>query len=299
MPRLYIAKQLELSALPYSIIVTDVNKEATYLQAGTNGQVLQIVGGKPTYVTPPIASFTFSDGVNTQLVSAGDTFTYISGNGIKATVSATRLLTLAVKLSTDTGNAATIGSDGGVYIAKDNLLTGVVWDDTTNSMKFTFTNGSIITVPIADLVGNFLSDFKISDGTTTSTIDNHATVTFQSNNLLKRNVTGNIVTYGIDPTGSASGDHIESTGATTSPVWKKPLLSKRDEFDTPALVEGANTVTLLSVPNVLSKTSVYRNGILLLTPAYSIAGAVVTFVDVFSKSVGAIFSESIIVTYQS
>lgn len=203
--RIRIGKQTELSQNAGAIIVTDVNKEQGYLDAGAEGQVLSIVGGVPAYATPVTASFSFSDGVNTQTVSQGDTFTITQGNGITATVSATNLLTIAAKLSADGNNAITIGTDGGIYVPQASLLTGVTWDDATNNMVFNFASGDIVYVPVQDLVGTFLADFTVSDGTTTTVIPNHDTLTVVGNGIIKTTVSLNQVQVGFDTSTAVVG----------------------------------------------------------------------------------------------
>lgn len=60
--RLRISKQLELSTTPGSIIMTDSSNESVYLAPGTNGQVIKIVAGTPTYVDS-VATFIAQNGL--------------------------------------------------------------------------------------------------------------------------------------------------------------------------------------------------------------------------------------------
>lgn len=161
--------------------------------------------------------FTLSDGTTTQVVQGWDTFTITAGNGITATVSATDILTIASKLSTDADNDLSIGTDGWLYLSQNSLLTGVTWDDSTNSLVLAFDSGSTVNVPIVDNVSTFLMDLVISDGTTTDTVNNHETITFAGADLLRPTVTANTVTYDIDTTGATLWQSPEFDG--TDVVW--------------------------------------------------------------------------------
>lgn len=295
--RLRIQKDLEKSLVPSSLILTDANNEAGYLGVGTEGQLLQVVSGVAQWNTPASTAISISDGVNTQTVNAGDTILVEAGSGMSVLVGATDKITYSVKLSADLDNAASIGTDGGVFVNKAQLVSSVTWDDATNNIVITFANGSVVSVPIVDNIASFLSDFSITDGVTTTLINNHGTVTYTANNLLKVTVSGSTVTYGIDPTGSTAGQYIESTGATTAPIWKKPLQAVKDEFETTALTVGASTVTLTSTPSTVGEIVVIRNGQELMSSDYSVSGATVTFVEAFGASSGAVFSETVIVKY--
>ncbi len=139
---------------------------ATPIGVDGNGKVVRV---DPVAGT---ALFTFTDGTTTQTISGGDTLTITSGNGITATVSATDVLTIAAKLSADAGNDITIGTDGGLFLSKDSLLTNVAWNDATNNLVLTFDNGSTVNVPIVDIVSSFLMDLTISDWITTYVVNN-------------------------------------------------------------------------------------------------------------------------------
>lgn len=169
-------------------------------------------------------SFTLSDGTNTQVINNGDTFTVTAGNGMTATVSATDLLTLVAKLSTDAGNDITFGTDGWLYLSKNNLLTNVTWDDVNNYLVLTFEDTSTVNVPIIDSVSTFLMDLTISDGTTTDVVNNHETLTFSFGDLLKAVVTNNEVTYSFDITGASVWQSIVYNGSTV--VWDNPTADR-------------------------------------------------------------------------
>jgi hypothetical protein len=53
--RLRLSTDLEASATPGSIVVTNASNEQGYLAPGANETLLQIVSGVPTYVAPTVA----------------------------------------------------------------------------------------------------------------------------------------------------------------------------------------------------------------------------------------------------
>lgn len=295
--RLRLNKDLEKSLAPSSLIISNSNNEAVYLPVGANGQVLQVVSGAAQWTTQSTSLLTLSDHTNTQTLSTGDTLLMEAGNGLSVLVGSTDKVTYAVKLSTDAGNGAVFGGDGGIYVPQAQLVTGATWSDATNTITIIFANGSTVNVPIVDNISTFISDFSITDGVTTTVINNHGTVTYTANNLLKVTISGSTITYGIDPTGSTAGQYIESTGGTTAPIWKSPLVEVVDEFPTSSLTDGGSTVTLSQTPSSSRIVSVIRNGQRLVSSDYSISGTTVTFVEPFGASSGAVFSETVIVNY--
>jgi hypothetical protein len=296
MTRFYIAKQLEKSAAPHSIVKTDASNEQMYLPTGAAGTVLTSVAGVPTWQTPAGTSISITDGVTTQVLDAGNTLTVQSGNGVVATVSATDILNVAVKLSANAGNDITFGTDGGIYLSKDSLLTNVTWNDATNNLVLTFDNGSTVNVPIADTLSNFLADFTISDGTTTDVVNNHETVLFVGDSLVKSTVSGNQVKYEIDNAGSVAGQVVTTNGTVDSWGWALPRL-QRDTFAN--LVSGTTvTLTQTPAPGTYAYLEVFRNGMLqVITSDYTIAGTVVTFINPFGVSGGASGSEVVEAVY--
>lgn len=297
MARTRLNLQLEKSVTEGSIIITDVAKEAIYLAPGTAGQVLTSNGTTVAYQAIPSSATSVSDGTNTSAFLAGDTLSF-ANQGVKATVSkagSTVSVLLAVDPSADASNALVLGTDGKPYVPKAQLVTGSSWSDATNELTISFADGSSVVIPIVDAIGTFISDFVISDGTTTATINNHGTVTYSGTNLIKTTVSAGTVTIGIDTTGSTAGQYIESTGAGTAPVWKTPLVATRDIFPTASLTIGGSSVTLTGTPAAGSLISVHRNG--LLDTDYTVSGSVITFTTAFGASTGAVFSESVVVDY--
>lgn len=304
--RLRIQKDLEKSSLPGAVFVTDSSSEGAYLPAGTDGKVFTMVSGAPAWATPVTgSSFTLSDGTNSQTVNAGDTLLAQAGNGLSVLVGATDKFTYAIRLSTDADNAADIGTDGGLFVPVVNIVTGASWNDSTNTLTITFTDGSTVNVPIVDTIGAFLSDWVMSDGTTTDTINNHETVTFTGQNKIQTTVTSstNTLTIRIDVSGSTAGQVLTSTGSSSSPTWQTPSagftppLPKKDEF-TPS--SAATTVTLSSTPSAVTGYTgidVYRNGLLLQASAWSRSGTTITFGQAFGASAGAQYSETVVVRY--
>lgn len=270
--RVRIGKQTELSAVPYSIVRTDAANEQEYVAPGAEGTVLTVVSGIPIFQAPLGQSFNLSDGTNVQVIDNGNTLLVTSGNGITATVSATDVLTIAAKLSTDANNSITFGTDGGLYFNAPNNLTGVVWNDVTNNLEFTYDiNGTptTVNVNIADTVSSWLADFTISDGTTTDVVNNHETLVFAGTDGLTPTVSPNQVSYG--------------------------LRTQEDIFT--GLTTGS-TVTLTQTP--LKIFTVSRNGLdqlLGATNDYTISGTTVTFNVAFGISGGAQGAEQVRVFY--
>lgn len=297
MARTRLNLQLEKSVVEGSVIITDASKEAMYLAPGSAGQVLTSDGTTVAYQAIPSSAVSISDGTTTVSFVAGDTETFVE-KGVKATVSkvgTTVSVQLEVVPSADAQNALVLGTDGKPFVPKAELVTGATWSDATNELTISFADGSSVVIPIVDAIGTFISDFVISDGTTTATINNHGTVTYSGTNLVKATVGAGTVTVGLDTTGSTAGQYIESTGAGTAPVWKTPLVATRDIFPTASLTIGGSSVTLTGTPAAGSLISVHRNG--LLDTDYTISGAVITFTTAFGASTGAVFSESVVVDY--
>ena len=301
--RLRIQKDLEKSLAPGAVFITDANSEGAYLPAGSNGQVLGITAGSPAWVGAPGSSFILSDGTNTQTVNAGDTLLAAAGNGMSVLVGATDTFTYAVKLSADADNSAVFGTDGGVFVPIANVVTGATWDDVTNTLTITFSDGSDVDIPIVDVVGAFLADFTISDGTNTDLINNHETVTFTGANKILTSVGPNVVGISIDVAGSTSGQVLTSQGGATSPLWQNlpaatvPPTPKKDEFSP---TSGTNTVTLTASPTTApgyTLVDIFRNGVLQQTSQYTVAGTTVTFLTAFAASTGAAYSETVTAKY--
>lgn len=81
--RLRIGKQFELSAVAGSIISTDGTLEPYYLSPGTNGHVLTVVAGVPTYAAPvgTVAQHDLRTLVGGQVERGSDSATLPSGAG--------------------------------------------------------------------------------------------------------------------------------------------------------------------------------------------------------------------------
>lgn len=249
--RIRIQKQLGKSTTPNSIIITDGSNEATY-------QLLT-----------DVAKFTLSDGTNSEVIAAGDTLTVTTAQGLTATVSATDLLTLGLQVSSDADNDLTFGSDGKLYLSKNDLIKDVTWDDATNSLVLTFDSGATVDVPIVDAISTWLSDFTISDGTNTDIVNNHETLVFTGTGGVTTAVSPNEVTIGIQ--------------------------TQTDIFT--GLTSGT-TVTLTQTPITILYGD--RNGLGQLEGVgfdYTISGTTVTFNTAFGSSVGGAEVETVKFVY--
>jgi len=248
--RIRIQKQLEKSSSPFSIIRTNASNEAEYVAAST-------------------LSFSLTDGTTTETIAMGDTLTVSTQNGLTAVVSATDLLTLGIQVSTDAGNDLTFGTDGKLYLSKNDLINNVTWNDTTNELILTFDSGATVNVPIVDAISTWLSDFTISDGTTTDVVNNHETLTFAGTGGLVPTVSPNTVTYGLQV-----------------------------QTDTFLGLTSGSTVTLSQTP--LAIMSISRNGLEQIAGAtedYTISGTTITFNIAFGSSPGGVGVENIKVVY--
>ena len=106
-------------------------------------------------------------------------------------------------ISEDEWNALTLWLDWGLYVS---VVSWAFWDDEENELVIQFTDWTDVMVPIVDQIWIFISDFDITDGTTTTTINNHWVVTFAATWILIADVTASTVTYSIDTTGATEGD---------------------------------------------------------------------------------------------
>lgn len=248
--RIRIQKQLEKSTSPFSIIRTNASNEAEYVAASA-------------------LSFSLTDGTTTETIAMGDTLTVSTQNGVTAVVSATDLLTLGIQVSADAGNDLTFGTDGKLYLSKNDLINNVTWNDATNELVLTFDSGATVNVPIVDAISTWLADFTISDGTTTDVVNNHETLVFAGTNGLKPTVSANQVSYGL-----------------------------QTQVDTFLSLTSGSTVTLTQTP--LTILSVSRNGLDQIAGAsedYTISGTTITFNIAFGSSPGGAGTENIKVMY--
>lgn len=158
--------------------------------------VFCINGSGKIGLQPFTSMLSITDGTTTQAIDGGDIITFAAGGGLDVTVSATDTVTYASQLSTDVGNDITFGTDGGLYISKNDLVSGASWNDTTNTLVLTFDSGATVNVPIVDSVASFLSDFTVAGNTGTDLVNNHdtLTVTGAANSGLTTAVTANTIT---------------------------------------------------------------------------------------------------------
>ncbi len=109
-------------------------------------------------------------------------------------------------VSTDADNSITVGTDGGAYYNAPALVNGANWDDATNTIEITFDDASVVNVPIVDNIATFLSDFTISDGTTTDVIANHETLTFVHSFGITQVVSANTLTTAVSLSADAGNN---------------------------------------------------------------------------------------------
>ena len=270
--RATIGKQLEKSLSPFSIIVTSALNEQQYVPAGTNGQVLTVVAGVPTWSAIPSSAFSITDGTTTEIISAGDTVTFTQGNGLTVVVSATDTVTFSARISTDANNGIAIGTDGGLYFNTGGLITAGTWLDATNEIQFTLVDGSFLTIPVQDLIGTWLADFGITGNTGTDTVNNHETLS----------VLGLV----------GSGITTQVTNNTITINYAQPI---KEQFL--GLTSGSALV-LTTPPTYIH--SIYRNGVYQMEGAandYTISGSTINFTIPFAPSGGGAGVEQVEVVY--
>jgi hypothetical protein len=168
--RLRIQKDLELSATPRSLLITDGVNEPAYTAPGTAGQVLTMVSGVPTWAASP-----------------ADVLTTIAYNG-----------TTGVLSYVDEAGATT-----NINLPLEKFLSSASLNSTTNILTLTLNDGSTVTVNMTDYLGY---TFDIADTTGgLETVGVSDTINFIGNNGFNITVTaGNDVTL-VPPVGSVTG----------------------------------------------------------------------------------------------
>ena len=176
------------------------------------------------------------------VIAASETDLVVTTDGTTTgvTQSGTSNHTVNIKLrSTDANQALVIGSDGGLFISSDAL-------------------------------GAF-SNFDITDGTTTQTVDDGEEISFEA------------------------GDGVEHVVSATNTVTTN-LRVVVEEFNVTS--SDGDTVTIVgTLPASEDMISITRNGVALADADWSLAGSVITFADAFGGSTGGTDAEQIIVRY--
>lgn len=303
--KIRIDKDTGLSANPYSIIRTNAGGEQEYVAPGNIGDAIVVdTDGIPKYL--PISStfnLSITDGVNTQTVVSGDVITFVQEDGISLAVSATDVITIASRLSTDADNIVQIGTDGGLYANVSTLIVSATWNDTTNSLDFVLAGGGTLSVPIADLGGAWLFDLTIAGDSGTDLINNHETITFVGGTGITTTVTDNTVTIEstvasgtVTDVSIANSNGFNGTVATstTTPVITLSttitgILEGNGTAISAASVTGSGAVVLdtgasLTNPILGNATATTINKVTITQPA---TGATLTIADGFTLTVPA------------
>ncbi len=285
--RARIQKQLEKSAVAGSIVRTDVNNEQEYVQPGSNGQVLTIVAGVPTWANSVagFAGFSITDTVTTEAIASGDTITFAANNLLDVAISATDTVTYGIDTTGATaGQVITFVGGSPVWanaqfnnefeaFANQAAFPVTGSNDTiyysTADNKFYIWNGtSYVEVPTA-----LSYSLSMTDGVTTQTLVSGDTINFTGIN-------------GTKVTVSATDKVTVDAGIETEDVFV-------------GLTTGS-TVTLSTLPSTQRVVEVYRNGLRQirgLSEDYTISGTTITFNTPFGISGGAAGSEQVVVRY--
>lgn len=226
-----------------------------------------------------IGAFTHEDGsvslINESLTSM--TQSLVTGDITYVSEDASASPVVAKVVSTDADNSITVGTDGGAYYNAPALVNGATWNDTTNTIEITFDDLSVVNVPIVDNVASFLSDFTITDGTTTSLINNHDTVSFISGNGITQVVTPNTLTTSVKlSTDAGNNVSFGTDGGIMLDVSSVLPIETEEYFDA---VSGT-TVVLTNTPAISTIVQVMKNGQVLRNGAtrdYTISGSTITF----------------------
>ena len=235
--RLRIAQQLQLSAASGSIIVTSGSNKQEYLVPGSDGQVLQIVGGFPTWVTAAggggMVDFDLTDGTTTETVSNGETITFVNAgaDGFDLLVSATNNITFTYDFL-ELANISPIDNAVDRFIVYDNsaALYGYV---TVNQF------GTIVNTNYAedDLTAdaNRAHTWNAFNKAETFTSGDYSIATTGESNMF--HIDGTNGRLGIGTASPNAKVHIVDNGLTTTSV----LNVRQDDANPFGLLVGNNT----------------------------------------------------------
>lgn len=317
-----IGLQLEKSASAGSIIVTNAQNEQTYVAPGTNGDVLTVVAGVPTYQAPASSSLTISDGTTTDVFNTGETLTFTAGNGITTAVTDNEV-TITARLSATAGNDLSINA-WGLYLQEtetsiaQNTTTGVITftneagaastanllsGDANNNLSVGSDGGlfydapAVLTWAAWDDATNTLNLTLNTDGaTSTVAVPIVDTVAAFIHSYTLAGDTGTDQTITNSDTITLAGwTGLQSVGSATDTITFN-ITQSEESFDVTSATWS--TVTLAATPDGTLPLNVYRNGVKQdVTDDYTIAGTTITFVTAFGSSTWGTDAEKITVVY--
>jgi hypothetical protein len=284
MSRKRIGLQLEKSTTAGSIVKTSAINEQEYLAPGSNGQLLTVVGGVPTWqtFTVPADYQTYANiaalpvtGSSSLIYYATAENQFLIWNGtIYVPVPASPTIIAAG----NSGSSQTIASG-----ATLSLLASLGFTTVASA------TGIITVTPPSGTVTGQVMTWNNTTSTWSATTLSSATFTAAGDLGTSQTITaGDTLTIK-----GATNSGIKVTGVATD-VLEISTTRVREKF-TPTT--AGTTVTLASTP-ITASLEVYRNGDLQdITDDYTISGAVITFLTAFGSSNGGTLSEIVNVIY--
>lgn len=272
MSRKRIGLQLEKSVTAGSLVKTNVSNEQEYFAPGTNGQLLTVVSGVPTWQTISFPSEfeQFANHAGRPATGAVDVIYYSTSENVFSIWNGTAYVAVptspSISFAGNSGTAQTIASGATLSILASLGFTTVA----------SATGNITVTPPAGVTTGNVM--------TWSGTAWASATPASSSFTLAGDSGTAQTVTGGSTLTikgATASGISVAMSATNTATISFNKV---RNTFSP---TSGSTTVTLTATP-ILASLEIYRNGdIQDIADDYTVSGLIVTFLTAFGNSTGA------------